>query len=328
MILFTVVPQKVTASSSKSSLMLSKSLESHASPSTFLRCLATVSIIRKAKNDFDRTSTCWSAGANRFTARPWSVVGKGLLYNSKGNLYSNSVLSSYLTNTTTTSTIKVCYRPFSTATPPASPLSLEGYYHIEASNAIPTDGSIVYATRLTVTGPDVDGILASMTVALAIKGCSLVSLHAAKSQDMGYRESACSSSDQDRVSYNKEEEEEEEDSSTSTTKYSENAHDSNNTIKDVFYVVDRLTGQPFLDEELYDLAESLLESLKTPMDVVLGSASLGGTTKYYNNKNNPSDNNNYNSIQSVLQQQPTPPYPTRNEQISVINSDGTTTPSL
>jgi hypothetical protein len=223
---------------------------------------------------------------------------------------------------TTTSLVKVCYRHLSTNTPTTEPTSLEGYYHIEASNAIPNDGSIVYATRLTVTGPDVDGILASMTVALAIKGCSLVSLHAAKSQDMGYREStmmsATASSNSDGDQGGVENNEKEEDTNTNNNNDNNKiVQDENNTIKDIFYVVDRLTGQPFLDEELYDLAESLLESLKTPMDVVLGGASLGSTTKNNNNNNN-------NTIERVLQQHPTPPYPTRNEQITVINSDGTT----
>lgn len=155
--------------------------------------------------------------------------------------------------------------------------SLEGYYHIEASNALQAedvdeDGhlQVVYATKLTVTGPDVDGILASMTVALAVKGCSLVSLHAAKSQDMGHR-----------------------------------ADITSRNIKDVFYVVDRFTGQPFQDEQLPELAESLLEALKQPMTIVGMEAS-----------------NSNNTVQTVLQERPTPPYPTRSEQITIIPSSG------
>jgi hypothetical protein len=149
-----------------------------------------------------------------------------------------------------------------------------------------------------------------------------VSLHAAKSQDMGFRESTTASStiasgsDQGSVSYPESEE-----GNSTTNSTHKNVHDSKDTIKDVFYVVDRLTGQPFLDEELFELAESLLESLKTPMDVVLGGAMLGGSAKN-NNSTTPGTNNN-NTIQWVLQQQPTPPYLTRNEQISVVNSDGT-----
>jgi hypothetical protein len=45
-------------------------------------------------------------------------------------------------------------------------------FQVEASNEIPG------VTTLTVRGPDVDGILASMTAALAVQGCSLIELHA------------------------------------------------------------------------------------------------------------------------------------------------------
>ncbi|KAL3940676.1 MAG: hypothetical protein SGBAC_004820 [Bacillariaceae sp.] len=105
-----------------------------------------------------------------------------------------------------------------------------GYYHIEVSNAHSPS-----MTQLTVSGPDVDGILASMTVALAIQGCSLVELYASKNTD-------CSVS-----------------RSTGT---------ESNNIKDVFLVVDRITGQQFGDDELHPLAVSLLESLKTPINTL------------------------------------------------------------
>ena len=49
-------------------------------------------------------------------------------------------------------------------------------FTIEASNALRHG-----ATALTVRGPDVDGLLASMTAALAVRGCSLVELHAKRS---------------------------------------------------------------------------------------------------------------------------------------------------
>ena len=114
-----------------------------------------------------------------------------------------------------------CIQPFST--------TFGKYYHIEASNAERPD-----ATKLTVRGPDVDGILASMTVALAVKGCSLVELHAAMAMDCSH----------DHVVEDK------------------------HLIKDVFFVVNRQTGQPFPDEELRDLAESLLEAAKSPMKAV------------------------------------------------------------
>jgi hypothetical protein len=252
-------------------------------------------------------------------------------------------------------------RRFLSTTTPRPPTSLEGYYHIEASNSLEDEGDVVYATRLTgewsvneccvnsrekkkrsnnhaheattslpciwilvslfslqtipssVTGPDVDGILASMTVALAVKGCSLVSLHAAKVQDTGYRKGDLannSNSTNERVSYS-------EDDATPPDKDSDS-----NTIKDVFYVVNRFSGEPFQDDELYDLAESLLEALKTPMAIMGGTGAIGSHT----NKNATNSNNN-NTVERVISKQPTPPYPTRNEQITVITSDGSTVTS-
>lgn len=102
---------------------------------------------------------------------------------------------------------------------------LSSLYKIEANNAA-RQGT----TQLTVIGPDIDGILASMTVALATQDCSLVELHAAKSVD------------------------------TSSYHYS-----PEDQIHDIFHVVNRHTGQPFSDDELEPLAISLLEALKTPM---------------------------------------------------------------
>ena len=105
------------------------------------------------------------------------------------------------------------------------------YYHIEASNAERKD-----ATKLTVRGPDVDGILASMTVALTVQGCSLVELHAAVAPDVSH----------DKI------------------------HDSENRnlIEDVFFVVHRQTGAPFANDELEGLAQALLEAAKSPMKVM------------------------------------------------------------
>lgn len=106
---------------------------------------------------------------------------------------------------------------------------LSNHYHIEVSNAHnPT------STQLTVSGPDVDGILASMTVALAVQGCSLVELYAGKNEDGSISRSNSSASQ----------------------------------IKDIFLVVDRSTGTQFQDEQLKPLASSLLESLKTPINTL------------------------------------------------------------
>ena len=109
-------------------------------------------------------------------------------------------------------------------------------YHIEASNAEFKD-----ATVLTVRGPDVDGILASMTVALAVKGCSLMQLHAAVDADVSHdRNNHTHSSSSNEVEL----------------------------IKDIFYVVDRATGQPFPDDQLQELALALLEATQAPLNVL------------------------------------------------------------
>ena len=114
---------------------------------------------------------------------------------------------------------------------------LASFYRIEVSNADRPD-----ATKLTVRGPDIDGILASMTVALAQEGCSLKELHA------GYLKHAS-----DTLSYE--------------TKV------DGNEIEDVFFVVEHETGKPFPDDSLKGLGQSLLDSLKTPMKCLTGKKS-------------------------------------------------------
>jgi hypothetical protein len=96
-------------------------------------------------------------------------------------------------------------------------------FTIEASNAVRPN-----ATALTVQGPDVDGLLASMTAALAVRGCSIVEIHAQR-------------------------------------KFPDD--ESDNMINDIFYVVKRDTAEPFDDDELEELAEGLLDSTRTPMNV-------------------------------------------------------------
>lgn len=98
-------------------------------------------------------------------------------------------------------------------------------YTIEASNAIRET-----ATSLTVKGPDIDGLLASMTAALAVRGCSIVEIHA------------------QRVDGTEDD-------------------PSDKMINDVFYVVKRETGEQFDDDDLEDLAEGLLDSTRAPMNI-------------------------------------------------------------
>jgi len=104
-------------------------------------------------------------------------------------------------------------------------------FTIEASNAKRKD-----ATALTVRGPDVDGLLASMTAALAVRGCSLVELHARRSH-------------------------------TNLEDGSAPVDPEDREIEDVFYVIRRDTGEPFDDDELGELAKGLLDATRTPMNV-------------------------------------------------------------
>ena len=105
-------------------------------------------------------------------------------------------------------------------------------FSIEASNAIRKN-----CTALKITGPDVDGLLASMTAALAVRGCSLVELHAKRRLE--------SVDDDEPIAHD------------------EQTHD----IQDVFYVVKRETGEKFDDDELEELAQGLLDATRTPMNV-------------------------------------------------------------
>jgi hypothetical protein len=107
-------------------------------------------------------------------------------------------------------------------------------YTIEASNAMRES-----ATALTVRGPDVDGLLASMTAALAVRGCSIVEIHA-------QQVAGTAMEDEDDFS----------------------SPNDSKMIQDIFYVVNRETGEQFDDEELEELAEALLDSTRQPMNIV------------------------------------------------------------
>jgi hypothetical protein len=98
-------------------------------------------------------------------------------------------------------------------------------FTVEASNALRPD-----ATALTVEGPDVDGVLASMISALANQGCSIVEISAKRAP----------AKDTLGISYS-------------------------GKIKDVFYVVDQESGEPFEDDQLEIVAQALLEATRTPL---------------------------------------------------------------
>jgi hypothetical protein len=56
-------------------------------------------------------------------------------------------------------------------------------FTVEASNAVRPD-----ATALTVEGPDVDGVLASMTTALTKQGCSIIEISAKRVPGKGIKD--------------------------------------------------------------------------------------------------------------------------------------------
>jgi hypothetical protein len=157
-----------------------------------------------------------------------------------------------------------------TTTTTTTTTDLSSYFHIEASNAARAD-----ATQLTVSGPDIDGMLASMTVALAVRGCSLMELHAGKMNFDGSMAHAHHHTQQNKESLD----------------YS---------VKDVFCVTDRSTGKPFEDHELAALAGSLLESLKTPMNVLVSSDNNKGAMTELQNLTKQQDN--HRSILSLEDQ--------------------------
>lgn len=104
-------------------------------------------------------------------------------------------------------------------------------YHVEVSNLEHKN-----RTQIVVTGPGRLGLLASMCVTLANKGGSIKELHAADS----FKEGGLPA----------------------------NYKGFERPIRDVICVVDYKTGQPFLDDELQDLAESIMNSTRSPMKVV------------------------------------------------------------
>jgi hypothetical protein len=94
-----------------------------------------------------------------------------------------------------------------------------------------------------------------MTAALALRGCSLIELHA-KRKVSGL---SIAEIEQDGVVVSQQ------DADGSTTSDLPTAPMG---VQDVFYVVDRNTGEPFEDDELHDLAQSLLEATRTPMNAI------------------------------------------------------------
>jgi hypothetical protein len=115
-------------------------------------------------------------------------------------------------------------------------------------------------TTLVVRGPDVDGVLASITASLASIGCSVVELHAAN------RRSSNVMLD--------EKEKNDDDSSGGDVVHSLPSSSSSplphqqtiNKIEDVFLIHDRSTGKPIDNDDLDFLAKTVLSAAKDPLN--------------------------------------------------------------
>ena len=130
---------------------------------------------------------------------------------------------------------------------------LDLQYTIQASNALSSTHTV-----LTVEGPDVDGLLASMTAALATQGASILEIQANRVnvvpvvnvEENDHANTGDKASDNDN---------------TTTTKHH---------MRDVFTVVNADTEQQFDDDDLEDLAMALLDSTRTPHAVHLVQAKV------------------------------------------------------
>ena len=148
-------------------------------------------------------------------------------------------------------------------------------FEVEASNAVRDD-----ATVLTVRGPDVDGLLASMTAALTARGCSLVELHAARAATAAPSPDLAA-----EIASNKDSSKDNKEVSLSATidpakvlrrsttatnvilDMATTTTDKSNYINDVFVVVNNGTKEQVPDDELDDLASALLEATFHPINV-------------------------------------------------------------
>ena len=99
-------------------------------------------------------------------------------------------------------------------------------------------------TTVIVRGPDVDGVLASITASIASVGCSVVELHA-----------------ENRV-----QKKEENESILEQLVQSQASQAKMNNLEDVFIIRDRSTHLAIDDEDLEDLARTVLAAAKDPLN--------------------------------------------------------------
>jgi len=100
-------------------------------------------------------------------------------------------------------------------------------------------------TTVRVRGPDVDGVLASITASIASIGCSVVELHAE----------------------NRAQKKQEENGESILEKIAQSqSSQRNNTLEDVFIIRDRSTQLAIDDEDLDELARTVLAAAKDPLN--------------------------------------------------------------
>jgi len=121
-------------------------------------------------------------------------------------------------------------------------------------------------TTVTVRGPDVDGVLASITASIASIGCSVVELHAGIrnkiAEEMGSNSSSSGASSSSSSSTNTMEE-----SNAVTSLLDQIMLSQTHTrVEDVFLIRDRSTHQAIDNEDLDDLARTVLAAAKDPLN--------------------------------------------------------------
>ena len=121
-------------------------------------------------------------------------------------------------------------------------------------------------TTIIVRGPDVDGVLASITACIASCGCSVAELHA------GYREEL-SQEDDMVVSLNEPGEmlEEDDESASSPTNTAVESlvsllNPAPPRVEDIFLIRDRSTQQALENDELEGLGQQILAAAKDPLN--------------------------------------------------------------
>ncbi len=126
-------------------------------------------------------------------------------------------------------------------------------------------------TTVVVRGPDVDGVLASITASLASIGCSVMELHAARrGREQSRDVSANDVSEEEKA---KDDDGKVDDgvmhsiSQLSSSSLSSLSHQPTiNKIEDIFLIHDRSTHRPIENDDLDFLAKTVLSAAKDPLN--------------------------------------------------------------